>query len=76
MESRNSADLARAFYAALAGGDRIQLDALLHPEFTGRTAEGMPFGIGGATPGEPLPGTSRRGPNRSVFLISPTAACW
>jgi 2-(1,2-epoxy-1,2-dihydrophenyl)acetyl-CoA isomerase len=47
MESRNTADLARAFYAALAAGDRDQLDALLHPEFTGRTAEGMPFGIGG-----------------------------
>jgi ketosteroid isomerase-like protein len=41
------ADLARALYAALAAGDREQLDALLHPEFTGRTAEGMPFGIGG-----------------------------
>jgi 2-(1,2-epoxy-1,2-dihydrophenyl)acetyl-CoA isomerase len=47
MEHRNTADLARAFYAALAAGDRPQLDALLHPEFTGRTAEGMPFGIGG-----------------------------
>jgi 2-(1,2-epoxy-1,2-dihydrophenyl)acetyl-CoA isomerase len=47
MENRKSADLARAFYAALAGGDREQLDALLHPEFIGRTAEGMPFGIGG-----------------------------
>jgi 2-(1,2-epoxy-1,2-dihydrophenyl)acetyl-CoA isomerase len=47
MESRNPADLARALYAALAAGDRDQLDALLHPEFTGRTAEGMPFGIGG-----------------------------
>jgi 2-(1,2-epoxy-1,2-dihydrophenyl)acetyl-CoA isomerase len=47
MEHRNSADLARAFYAALAAGDRPQLDALLHPEFTGRTADGMPFGIGG-----------------------------
>ena len=47
MESHNAADLARAFYAALASGDRDQLDALLHPEFTGRTAEGMPFGIGG-----------------------------
>jgi 2-(1,2-epoxy-1,2-dihydrophenyl)acetyl-CoA isomerase len=47
MGSRNSADLARAFYAALAAGDRAQLDSLLHPEFTGRTAEGMPFGIGG-----------------------------
>lgn len=47
MENRNPADIARARYAALAGGDRDQLDALLHPEFTGRTAEGMPFGIGG-----------------------------
>ena len=47
MESRNPADVARALYAALAAGDRDQLDALLHPEFTGRTAEGMPFGIGG-----------------------------
>jgi 2-(1,2-epoxy-1,2-dihydrophenyl)acetyl-CoA isomerase len=47
MESRSPADLARALYAALAAGDREQLDALLHPEFTGRTAEGMPFGIGG-----------------------------
>ena len=45
--SRTPADLARALYAALAAGDREQLDALLHPEFTGRTAEGMPFGIGG-----------------------------
>ncbi|UPJ46566.1 enoyl-CoA hydratase/isomerase family protein [Bradyrhizobium sp. 200] len=47
MGSRSSADLARALYAALAAGDRAQLDALLHPQFTGRTAEGMPFGIGG-----------------------------
>jgi 2-(1,2-epoxy-1,2-dihydrophenyl)acetyl-CoA isomerase len=34
-------------YAALAAGDREQLDALLDPDFSGRTAEGMPFGIGG-----------------------------
>jgi 2-(1,2-epoxy-1,2-dihydrophenyl)acetyl-CoA isomerase len=47
METRDTADLARAFYAALAAGDRDQLDVLLHPEFTGRTTEGMPFGIGG-----------------------------
>jgi 2-(1,2-epoxy-1,2-dihydrophenyl)acetyl-CoA isomerase len=32
MESRNPADLARALYAALASGDRDQLDALLYPE--------------------------------------------
>lgn len=47
MENRSPTDLARALYAALAAGDRNQLDALLHPQFTGRTAEGMPFGIGG-----------------------------
>src|SRR5258708_7950541 len=47
MEHHKHADLARALYAALAAGDRAQLDALLHPEFVGRTAEGMPFGIGG-----------------------------
>jgi 2-(1,2-epoxy-1,2-dihydrophenyl)acetyl-CoA isomerase len=47
MENRKSADLVRAFYAALAAGDRDQLDALLHPEFIGHTAGGMPFGIGG-----------------------------
>jgi 2-(1,2-epoxy-1,2-dihydrophenyl)acetyl-CoA isomerase len=47
MESRSAADLARALYAALAAGDRAQLDLLLHPKFTGRTADGMPFGIGG-----------------------------
>jgi 2-(1,2-epoxy-1,2-dihydrophenyl)acetyl-CoA isomerase len=40
MEQHKHADFARAFYAALAAGDRAQLDALLHPEFTGRTAEG------------------------------------
>lgn len=47
MGHRKLAELARAFYAALAAGDRDQLDALLHPEFSGRTTEGMPFGIGG-----------------------------
>src|SRR5436309_12878996 len=47
MERQSSADLARALYAALAAGNREELDALLHSEFTGRTAEGMPFGIGG-----------------------------
>src|SRR5713226_3447453 len=47
MQHRKSAELARTFYAALAAGDRDQLDALLHPEFIGHTAEGMPFGIGG-----------------------------
>ncbi|MDP1585193.1 MAG: enoyl-CoA hydratase-related protein [Bradyrhizobium sp.] len=57
MEEVSPADLARALYAALAAGDRDRLDALLHPEFTGRTAEGMPFGIGGD---HDSPGAMRR----------------
>jgi 2-(1,2-epoxy-1,2-dihydrophenyl)acetyl-CoA isomerase len=40
-------DVARALYAALAAGDRKQLDDVLHPNFVGEIAEGMPFGIGG-----------------------------
>ncbi len=38
---------ALALYPALAGGDRAALDALLDPEFVGRTAAGMPLGLGG-----------------------------
>ncbi|MFC4949633.1 enoyl-CoA hydratase-related protein [Pseudonocardia sp. GCM10023141] len=41
------AELARRLYAALATGDRPELDTLLHPEFHGVLADGMPFGIGG-----------------------------
>lgn len=48
MGSNTSADLARALYASLAAGDRDRLDALLHPEFTGQLAAGMPFDIGGS----------------------------
>lgn len=47
MQARSTEDLARSLYAALACGDRKQLDALLHPEFVGQIAEGMPFGVGG-----------------------------
>ena len=47
MQGQTHSDLARALYAALAAGDRDRLDALLHPNFVGEIAEGMPFGIGG-----------------------------
>jgi 2-(1,2-epoxy-1,2-dihydrophenyl)acetyl-CoA isomerase len=47
MDKITPAGLARSLYAALSAGDREQLNLLLHPQFTGRTAEGMPFGIGG-----------------------------
>jgi 2-(1,2-epoxy-1,2-dihydrophenyl)acetyl-CoA isomerase len=47
MQGRTHSDLARTLYAALAAGDRDRLDSLLHPDFTGEIAEGMPFGIGG-----------------------------
>lgn len=40
-------DLVRRLYAALAVGDRHELDALLAPGFVGVLAEGMPFGAGG-----------------------------
>jgi len=47
MQERTHSDLARSLYAALAAGDRNRLDALLHPDFVGEIAEGMPFGIVG-----------------------------
>ena len=85
MKTGEVADLVRAFYAALAAGDRDQLDALLHPEFSGSTAQGMPFGIGGSTIvqppcvamlGEPSPGISKRALSETVSLILPTVAYW
>jgi 2-(1,2-epoxy-1,2-dihydrophenyl)acetyl-CoA isomerase len=47
MQEPSHSDLARSLYTALAAGDRDRLDALLHPDFVGAIAEGMPFGIGG-----------------------------
>jgi 2-(1,2-epoxy-1,2-dihydrophenyl)acetyl-CoA isomerase len=41
------AELARRLYAALAEGDGAELDVLLHPDFRGVLADGMPRGIGG-----------------------------
>ncbi|WP_290047603.1 enoyl-CoA hydratase-related protein [Nocardia nova] len=34
-------------YGALAVGDRAALDGLLHPQFEGRTTDGLPFDLGG-----------------------------
>ena len=39
--------LAADLYDALAAGDRARITGLLHPDFVGRTAEGMPLGLGG-----------------------------
>ncbi|MGY4101946.1 enoyl-CoA hydratase-related protein [Nocardia sp. R16R-3T] len=39
--------LAVGLYDALAAGDRERLEVLLHPRFEGRTADGMPFELGG-----------------------------
>lgn len=39
--------IALALYPALAGGDRDALDALLSPDFVGRTTAGLPLGLGG-----------------------------
>lgn len=39
--------LATELYAALAQGDGERIGALLHPEFRGRTTEGLPLDLGG-----------------------------
>jgi 2-(1,2-epoxy-1,2-dihydrophenyl)acetyl-CoA isomerase len=38
---------AKRLYAALAAGDQQALSEILHPQFTGRTTEGLPLGLGG-----------------------------
>jgi 2-(1,2-epoxy-1,2-dihydrophenyl)acetyl-CoA isomerase len=43
--------LARHLYEALASGDAGSLRELLHPSFTGRTTDGLPFGLGGTYDG-------------------------
>lgn len=47
MQPRSRADLARSLYDALSAGDREHLDRILHPDFVGEIAEGMPFQVGG-----------------------------
>jgi len=85
MERQSPADLARALYAALAAGDREQLDALLHPEFTGarpracvRTSAAIMTDPRrcGATAGARSLGISRHAPSRNNFSTSPMAVCW
>lgn len=43
--------LARLLYDALAVGDREALEHLLHPDFAGTLADGMPFALGGTRQG-------------------------
>jgi 2-(1,2-epoxy-1,2-dihydrophenyl)acetyl-CoA isomerase len=47
VTKRPPIELVSELYEALATGDTDTLDALLHPDFHGRLADGMPFGIGG-----------------------------
>ncbi|HXT06059.1 MAG TPA: enoyl-CoA hydratase-related protein [Roseiarcus sp.] len=51
MDNEVLVDKARRLYVALADGDRAALDDLLHANFVGRLAEGMPFGVGGTHEG-------------------------
>lgn len=46
-DSPKPLDVANRLYAAFASHDRSALATLLHPGFTGRVSEGMPFGLGG-----------------------------
>jgi len=43
-----AAQIAASLYQALADGDRARLAELLHPDFEGRTTEGLPLGLGGS----------------------------
>lgn len=47
IDRHNAEKLATELYAALARGDRERIGSLLHPEFQGRTTEGLPFDLGG-----------------------------
>lgn len=47
MSSNVHVALATRLYAALASGDRAALGELLHPDFIGRTTDGLPLGLGG-----------------------------
>jgi 2-(1,2-epoxy-1,2-dihydrophenyl)acetyl-CoA isomerase len=47
---RSDRQMAMDLYTALAGGDRGELEALLHPRFTGHATEGLPVGLGGSYP--------------------------
>ncbi|MDH6282647.1 nuclear transport factor 2 family protein [Prescottella agglutinans] len=40
-------DIAAALYRSLAAGDRNEILARLHPDFTGHTTAGLPLGLGG-----------------------------
>lgn len=40
-------DIAAALYRSLAAGDRNDIVARLHPDFTGHTTAGLPLGLGG-----------------------------
>lgn len=40
-------ELAQQLYAALMKGDGLALETLVHPDFVGVAAEGLPLGIGG-----------------------------
>ena len=45
--ARSARSMVAELYATLARGDEAAVRALLHPEFVGTLAPGLPFGIGG-----------------------------
>src|SRR3954454_6072592 len=47
LMTATAATPARRLYEALAGGDRDVLDEVLHPDFVGLLADGMPGAVGG-----------------------------
>lgn len=51
MDSLKAQSAAQRLYKALEAGDAAAIDALLTPDFTGRTAAGLPLGLGGTYTG-------------------------
>ncbi|CAJ1499108.1 enoyl-CoA hydratase-related protein [[Mycobacterium] burgundiense] len=47
MSAERAVETAKRLYEALAGGDKDALGALLHPDFVGHAAEGLPLQMGG-----------------------------
>lgn len=46
MSHQSNVDAVQLMYGALAAGDGARLASVLRPDFIGRTAEGMPLGLG------------------------------
>jgi len=71
MEDESIASLVSRLYAALASGDRQELDAVLDPAFVGELSPGMPSGLGGRRVGAAAMRRDGWGAIGRVFAVAP-----